>query len=358
MKVCLFGKRLKKNAHMGLFLKKRLELQGIEIVECQAKVRQSLKSIISSHVDLFLKHRKLDYDILIVNRSWWGLEVPLAKIISRKPIVWFLYDSPYDILVTEMKLFKPNSFKAKFIHFSHKWSLKLSDVVLKESNVDIEYNAKEFCVDKKKFRHLSLSADEELFPVCTFKEPEEIFTVLYMGLFVPLHGIETIIESAKILSQNKDIIFKFLGDGYEKKSMENLAKKYNLTNIQFLGFLDVKCLADKIKESDVCLGFFADRGRADRVVSNKVCQILCSQKPLITRDSEAIRDEGLVNEKNCILIPPNNPSKLAEAIILLKNNPELRKKISTSGHSLFQEQFSMEKTSKELFEIINDLLVE
>ena len=130
--------------------------------------------------------------------------------------------------------------------------------------------------------------------------------------------------------QNKDIIFKFCGDGFEKKSMEDLAKKYNLTNIQFLGFVDHKILVDNIKKSDVCLGFFRNKGRAARCVSNKVYQTLCFQKPLITQDSEAVREVGLVNEKNCILIQPNNPSKLAEAIILLKNNPELRKKIFTS----------------------------
>jgi len=357
MKVCLFGQYIKKKALMNLFFKRRLELQGVEIVECQAQTGQTLKSIISAHVKLFLKHRKLDYDIMIVTRSYWGLEVPLAKIISRKPIVYFIYDSTYDILVTERKLFKPNSFKAKFIHFWYKWSLNLADVTLKESNVDIEYNAKEFGVDKKKFRRLLLSADEELFPVCPFKDPEEIFTVLFFGLFSPIHGLETIIESAKILSQNKDIIFKFCGDGFEKKSIENLAKKYNLTNIQFLGFVDHKILVDNIKKSDVCLGFFRNKGRADRCVSNKVYQTLRSQKPLITQDSEAVREVGLVNEKNCILIQPNNPSKLAEAIILLKNNPELRKKIATSGRSLFQERLSMEKTSKELFEILNRLLV-
>ena len=354
MKVCFFGECMKKN-ELYLLLKKRLELQGVEIVEFQEKIGSNLKSIISSHMKLLLKHRKLDYDIMIITRSYFGLELPLAKIISKKHIVCFIYASPYDILVTDRKQFKPNSFKAKFIHFWYKWSMNLSDVILKESNADIEYNVKEFGVDKKKFRRLFLSADEELFPVCPFKDPEEIFTILYFGTFISFHGVETVIESAKILSQNKDIIFKFCGDGFGKKSMENLTKKYNLSNIQFLGFVDQKILVNNIKESDVCVGIFDNNDRASRVVTKKVFQILCSQKPLITRNSEAIREIGLVNEKNCILIPPNNPSKLAEAIILLKNNPELRKKISTSGRSLFLERLSMKKTSKELFEIISNI---
>ena len=62
-----------------------------------------------------------------------------------------------------------------------------------------------------------------------------------------------------------------------------------------------------------------------------------------------------MNEKNCILIPANDARKLADAIILLKNNTALRKNIAESGHSLFRERLSIEKTSKELLEIFNHI---
>jgi len=353
MKVCLFGPYVM--AEMNLVFKKRLELQGIKIVECQEEIHNKLISIIPAYVKLFLKHRKLDYDIMIIPRWRGGLALPLAKIISRKPIVYFVYASPYDILITDRQTFKPNSFMGKFIRFWYKWSMKSSNIIIKESIADIEYNVKQFGIDKKKFRRLFLSADQDLFPACSFKEPEEIFTVLYFGTFNPLHGTEVIIESAKILSENMDIIFKFVGGGPRKRLIENLAKKYNLKNVKFLGFVDQETLANNINKSDVCLGIFGDNDRAYRVITNKVYQILCSQKLLITIESEAIREIGLENEKNCILIPANDPSKLADAIIFLKNNTELRKKISESGRSLYLERLSMEKTSKELVNILNNI---
>ena len=353
MKVCLFGPYVM--AQMNLVFKKRLELQGIEIVECQEEIHNKLISIIPAYVKLFFKHRKLDYDIMIIPRWRGGLAIPLAKIISRKPIVYFVYSSQYDILFTDRQTFKPNSFMGKFITLWYKWSMKFSNIIIKESNADIEYNSKQFGIDKKKFRRLFLSADEDLFPACSFKAPEEVFVILYFGTFIPLHGTEVIIESAKILSENRDIIFKFIGDDPQKKLIENLAKKYNLKNVKFLGFVDQETLANNIKKSDVCLGIFGDVDRAYRVITNKVYQILCSQKPLITMESEVIREIDLVNEKNCILIPANNPKKLAEAIIFLKNNPEIRKKISESGRSLYLERLSMKKTSKELFEILNHI---
>ena len=73
-------------------------------------------------------------------------------------------------------------------------------------------------------------------------------------------------------------------------------------------------------------------------------------------DSEVIKEIGLIDKENCILIEKNNAKKLAEAIILLKNNPELRKKIAQSGRTLFIEKLSLEKTSMQLLEILQRLV--
>jgi len=304
MRVCLFGPYVMSG--MNLVLKKRLELQGIEIVECQEEIHKKLISIIPAYIKLYLKHRKLDYDIMIIPRWRGGLALPLAKTISRKPIVYVVYSSPYDILVTDRQTFKPKSFMGRFIRFWYKQSMRFSDVIIKESNSDIEYNAKEFGIDKKKIMRLFLSANEELFPVCPFKILDETFTVLYFGSFNPLHGTETIIESAKILSENKGIIFKLCGYDDQRKPIEELVRKYNLKNIKFLGFVDQETLANNIKNADICLGIFSDNNRAQRVITNKVYQILCSQKPLITMKSETVKEINLENEKNCFLRFFNN----------------------------------------------------
>ena len=152
MKVCFFGPYVQE--HMNSLLKKKLELQDIDIVECKEEIGNNIVALIPAYVKLFLRHRKLDYDIMIIPRWRGSLAFPLAKIICRKPIVFYSYASQYDILVTDRKSYKPNSFKAKLIHWWYKFCLKYSDVIIKESNVDMKFNAKYFNINETKFQRL------------------------------------------------------------------------------------------------------------------------------------------------------------------------------------------------------------
>ena len=73
-------------------------------------------------------------------------------------------------------------------------------------------------------------------------------------------------------------------------------------------------------------------------------------------DSEAIREITAENEKNCILVPPNDPKKLADAILFLKNNPHKRESIAKAGRELYVKNLSLEKTGKVLVGYLQELI--
>lgn len=352
MKVCFFGS-YEQEAYNPL-LKKILERQEIEVIECQEDIT-GISSLISAYFRLLFKHRKLNYDVMII--PWRGIiTLPLAKLISKKPIIYHAFISIYDTLVINRKTIKPNSIKAKFVHFVEKMACKWSDLVLTETFASRDYFVNEFGLEEKKFKRLFTSADESVFRPIPYKEPNQEFKVLFFGSFHPIHGISSIIEATKILSDHREIIFKFCGKGQEKSAIEALAKKYKLSNVEFLGFVEKSVLLKNIEEADVCLGIFGDNIKAKNVVTNKVLQILSSQKPLITMDSKAIREINVESEKNCILVPPKNPKKLAEAVLFLKENPQKQKSIAMAGHELFVKNLSMEKTGKLLVGYIEELI--
>lgn len=352
MKVCFFGSY--EQAKYNVLLKKILELQKIEVIECHEKA-DNIFSLFKVYLKLSFKHRKLNYDVMII--PWRGImTLPLAKLISKKPIVFFAYISIYDTLVNDRKKIKPKSLKAKIIHLIEKLACRWSDLIILDSYGEINYFINEYGINKEKFRRLFLSADESKFKPTPFNENQKPFMVLYFGEFIPVHGVDVIIEAAKILSDNEDIIFNLCGDGQTKKKMEELVEKHQLKNINFLGYVDDDILIENIFKSNVCLGLLGKTPKAMRCISNKTFQILSSARPLIALDSSGIKEIDVKNDKNSLLIHQNNPQELADAILFLKNNPKKCKEISFAGHELFIEKLSMDVTGKKLASYLKELV--
>jgi len=335
-------------------LKKILDKQNVEVIECKEEIHGFL-DFIKSYFRLFFRHRKLEYDLMII--PWRGIiTFPLAKFLSKKPIVFFPFISSYQTFVIDRKLIKKNSIKARFLHFADSLACKWSDLIILNTNSKIDYFCNEFGIDKKKFRRILLSADESIFKPLSLKKPSETFEVLFIGTYIPLHGVEVIIEAAKILQEQKDIKFFLMGKGQTRLHIEELVTKYNLKNVVFMNNLKLEKLPEVINSSDVCLGIFSNNQKALSAIPHKIVISLCSQKPVITMDSPGIREIDLRNKENCILVKPNNPSELAQAIISLKNNPLLSQKIAINGYDIFKNLMSMESTGKELMGFLQSLL--
>ena len=360
MRVCFFGSYEKDSfgipsGNSGTLLKKILESQKVEVVECHQPLK-NVTSFLSSYIKLFLQHRKIEYDVMMI--PWRGvLTLPLAKLVHKKPIIYFPAFSIYDTLVNDRKKIRKNSLKAKFVHFVDKTACNWSDMIIVESFEEIKYFVKEFGLAKKKFRQYPLAADESIFyPQASMKNPNEKFIVLFFGSFIPLHGIEIIVKSAKILRKSEDIIFRICGEGQTKTEIKKLIEKNDLNSVKLLGFVSKETLIENIHSSDICLGIFGKTEKAKKVVTNKVFQILASKKPLITMESPASLEAHLEDKVNCLLVLPSSPEKLAEAILFLKNDPKQRCKLEDAGYDTYLKHLSIDSVGKKLVGYIDELL--
>lgn len=358
MKVCFFGSYVKSSNDIpsgngGILLRKILESQNVQVVECHEPM-EKISDCFRAYWKLFCKHRKINYDILII--PWRGiLTLPLAKLIHRKPIVYFPAFSIYDTLVNDRKKFSKNSLKAKIIHFIDKTACRWANLVILESTAEIDYFVNEFNSPKDKFCQLWLSVYEPLFPCLPFKSQTEEFTVLYFGEFIPLHGVDTIVKTAKILRDRKDIKFILCGHGQTLPEIQKFVENYGLTNVRLLGMVSVDTLLENIKNSDICFGIFGTSEKSKKVLTNKTYQILASRKPLLTMESPTSKEAGLENKKNCILIQPSSFEELAKGIIFLKENEQVRKQIAENGYQTYVENMSLDKVGKKLVKICQRL---
>jgi len=161
MRVCFFGSYVKDSygipsGNSGTLLKKILEMQGDQVIECHEEI-DNFYSFIKANVKLFFRHRRLDYDVMII--PWRGiLTLPLAKLVHRRPTIYFPAFSIFDTLVHDRKKINENSLRAKLVHMVDKIACKWVDRVILESTEEINYFVKEFGLPKEKFLQLPLAA--------------------------------------------------------------------------------------------------------------------------------------------------------------------------------------------------------
>jgi len=221
----------------------------------------------------------------------------------------------------------------------------------------IKYFNEEFRISEKKFRRIFVGSDDEIFYPRKNAKNNDTFTITFYGSFIPLHGLQYIVRAAKLLEEYKDIKFEILGSGQTYNFIRDLSEKLKICNIMFIKErVKYEEIPNFITKSDVCLGIFGDTAKAKRVIPNKVYEALAMGKPLITGDSPAIKECGIVNRKNTLLVEMANPEAIANAILELKDDEKLRNDIAKNGLALFKENFTPKIIGKGVKKVLEEVL--
>ena len=167
----------------------------------------------------------------------------------------------------------------------------------------------------------------------------DVFIVEFHGTFIPLQGIETILEAAHFLEKRGESIrFHLFGKGQTYKRMRMLSEKLKLFTVKFFDSIPLEKIPQAINNADICLGIFGTTKKADRVIPTKAYEILLCGKPMITgRTTAAMR--VLCDREAALLSAVGSGEELAERILELKENPKLREHIAKNGHTLSLERF-------------------
>ena len=115
-----------------------------------------------------------------------------------------------------------------------------------------------------------------------------------------------------------------------------------------------QAVADAVINCDIGLGIFGETDKAKRVIPNKAFEILAAKRPLITADTPASR-ELLTHKQDAYLCRGANSDSLAKAILELKKDSKLRKKIAVNGYNTFKSKASLKAISRQLDEIVSGL---
>ncbi|EFO78910.1 glycosyl transferase, group 1 [Oscillochloris trichoides DG-6] len=317
-------------------------------------ITDSGKGYIVRHVRLLFKilfHRKA-YDIVFV--GFYGyLLIFLMRFLTRKPIIFDAYLSTYNTLCHDRKIFAPESLIGRFVFWMDRLACQIADIVVLDTRAHIEYFIKLYRLPATKFRVLYLGYDEELF-IPRPPPPEHPFKVFYYGSFLPLQGIEHIVQAAKLLEHEPDIIFQIVGGGMRFNEIRGLAESLQCNNIGFLGWVPYHQLPDFIAQASICLGgHFSDETKAQNVIATKTYQFLGMARPTIVGDNPA-NAEIFTHGEHVYMCRLADPQSIADAILTLRANRDLREKIALGGYMHLAERYSIVRIGT----ILNDIIQE
>jgi glycosyltransferase involved in cell wall biosynthesis len=181
--------------------------------------------------------------------------------------------------------------------------------------------------------------------------------VLYYGKYIPLHGVEYIIEAADLLRDSSAIEFELVGRGPTRARAEALAQEKHLANVKFTDWIEPAELPNYAARADILLGVFANSVQSTHIVPNKVYEALALGRPIVTGDSETSRSR-FTNGQHALLIERCNPRALAEAIAKLSRDPELCERLALDGRRQFEAHFTPTVLGNRLFERLCQLCPE
>ncbi|MFH0958653.1 MAG: glycosyltransferase family 4 protein [Pseudomonadota bacterium] len=361
-RVCYFGTYRAEYSRNRILIE-GLRRNGVEVLECHEPLWHGIEDrvrvasgawaypafwyhLLSTYGRLLSRYWSIrqNYDVLVVGYPG-QVDVFLARLLSwiqRKPLVWDIFMSIY-LIALERGLAERSSFTVRMIRQLERVACRFPDLLILDTAEYVAWFEQTHGVPSNRFRLIPTGADTRLFrPISRQNVDDGIFRVIYYGTFIRNHAVEYIIEAARLLAGDQTIRFELIGEGPDREKAMEMTKTYRLKNVWFVDWMDQSELLTRVADADVCLGAFGTTPQSVMTIQNKIYEALAMAKPVLTGDAPAIR-KVLKHGEHLYLCERANPQALAKALCLLRNDPELRRKLSANGYALCQQRFTIEQ---------------
>lgn len=160
--------------------------------------------------------------------------------------------------------------------------------------------------------------------------------LLWAGTLGYAHGLDKVLEAAKLLEANKEIHFLFVGDGSARGALVRLNQELRLTNVTFHDPVSLEEIPAYYSIAFCGLSSLIDIPLFEGARPSKLFPILASGKPLIfVGRGESAR---LIESAQAgFAVPPGDPKLLAEAISRLAGNPMLCAALGENGRRFAED---------------------
>jgi len=154
-------------------------------------------------------------------------------------------------------------------------------------------------------------------------------------------GVDVLVAAALLLP---DVTVVIAGDGPEKELLQEAVPK----NVRFIGRQD--SILPLLAAADIIA--VPSRSEGQGIVA---LEALASNRAVVASNVGGL-PEMIRHEVNGLLVQPDNPVLLAEALRRLKSDPQLRKKLADSGYEYAARHGDIDQRVREIERVYMDVL--
>lgn len=338
-----------------------ISLRGLHPWEIITKALQIVPS--ANSFERFL--REFRVDLIHLNTS---VQIPAAIAAYRVgvPVVWHIREElhrGYFGLRRAAVRKCIEKFSVRTIAISRQNASQL----IKSPKTSVIYNSVNFEVFDKTINSILIRKELNL----RNNQP----MVLMLGGVVHSKGADVLIEAARSVCRvNKDVIFVIAGQPPNVVESISKGKRFVrrfLENIGFAKNISKRCLA-LLENDDLAtrVKFVGVRTDVPHLLS--ACTMLvwpatvshfarpimeagAMAKPVVASDFDS-SSEIVENNQNGILVPPKDPTALANAILRLLNEPETARRFGERGFELALKRFDAKRNNASIVDVYEEIL--
>ena len=304
---------------------------------------------------ILIVKRKRGFDVIYRRHSLFNSAYFLAKLF-RIPSI----KEVNGIIADEARITKwGDNISLQIIDRIERFNMPRADKIIVVASSMKEILHSHYKIPKSKIVVIPNGANTELFKPIKKDVKGELgldSTYCYIGFvgsFAVWHGLDDLVKSAPlILEQVTKVKFLLIGDGPLKSEINKMVDTLGLRdNFIFIGRAPYEEVPIYMNAFDVCVILKKKDIPGSPL---KLGEYMACGKPVIATNTQDFR---VLEEYNAgILVDPEKPEEVADAIITLLKNKKLREEMGKNGWRYVVENRSWESVAREVEKVMEEAI--
>lgn len=168
---------------------------------------------------------------------------------------------------------------------------------------------------------------------------DDDFVMVHAGNIGAKQYLENVIQAMKLLEESTNIHLLFVGEGSNLETVKAEAERLDVQRVRFLPTTTGEAYVDLLRAADLLIVNQAKYVK-DALVPSKLLTYLPSNRPVIGAVHPESEAAHFIERAGCgVLVEPEAPDKLAEAVLKLSRSPDLRTQMATNGEQFIRQNY-------------------